>query len=151
MKRMLILITLLLVTPATAGDLQSVRRVVDGDTVVMASRERVRLIGVNSPELHHPTKGREPYGREAKACLMDILNGQKVRLEVGVEPRDRYGRTLAHIHTEGGQYVNAELLRRGCGRLMVIGANVGHLDELVGAQNEARRAGRGLWGLKPSP
>ncbi|MDA2916660.1 thermonuclease family protein [Nitrospinae bacterium AH_259_B05_G02_I21] len=109
----------------------------------------MRLIGADTPELHHPRRGREPYGREAKACLVSILNGQKVRLKIGADPRDRYGRTLAHLWTEKGVHVNKELLRRGCGRLMVIGANTGHLSELVAAQEEARAAKRGLWGLRP--
>jgi len=66
-------------------------------------------------------------------------------LEVGVEPRDRYGRTLAHVYTVGGVYVNAELLRRGCAKLLVIGPNVSHIYELVKAQEEARGARRGVW------
>lgn len=81
----------------------------------------------------------------ATKCLKDILAGQMVRLEIGVEPRDRYGRQLAHAYTEGGAYVNAELLRRGCAKLMVIGANVSHLFELVKAQEDARRSQRGVW------
>ena len=81
----------------------------------------------------------------AARCLKNILGGQRVRLEVGVEPKDRYGRMLAHVYTEDGQYVNAELLRRGCAKLMVIGANVSHLFGLVKAQEEARKAQRGVW------
>lgn len=82
----------------------------------------------------------------ATKCLKDILGGQRGRLEVGIEPRDRYGRLLAHVWTAGGLYVNTELLRRGCAKLMVIGANVSHLYQLVKAQEEARIAGRGVWG-----
>ncbi len=106
----------------------------------------MRLIGVNAPEVHHPTRGQEPFGPEATQCLKDILGGQRVRLEVGVEPRDRYKRLLAHVYTKDGVYVNAELLRRGCAKLMVIGANVSHLYELVKAQEEARKAKMGVWG-----
>ena len=69
-----------------------------------------------------------------------------MRLEVGVEPRDRYKRLLAHVYTKDGLYVNAELLRRGCAKLMVIGANVSHLYQLVKAQDEARNAKVGVWG-----
>ena len=104
------------------------------------------MIGVNAPETHHPTRGQEPFGPEATQCLKDILGGQKVRLEIGVEPRDRYRRLLAHVYTEGGLYVNAELLRRGCAILFVIGANAGgHLNELAAAQDIARKAKRGVW------
>jgi len=121
-------------------------KVIDGDTIRLASGERVRLIGVNSPEVHHPTRGQEPFGPEATQCLIGILGGQRVRLEVGVEPRDRYNRTLAHVFTEGDLYVNGELLRRGCARLMIIGLNTGHLGELVTAQEEAWKESRGVWG-----
>ncbi|MDA2932633.1 thermonuclease family protein, partial [Nitrospinae bacterium AH-259-F20] len=78
-------------------------------------------------------------------CLKDILAGQMVRLEIGVEPRDRYKRLLAHVYTKDGLYVNAELLRRGCAKLMVIGANVSHLFQLVKAQEGARKAKAGVW------
>lgn len=117
-----------------------VAQVIDGDTIRLASGERVRLIGVNSPER------KERLGSMATQCLKDILGGQRVRLEVGVEPRDRYRRLLAHVYTKDGLYVNAELLRRGCAKLMVIGANVSHLFQLVKAQEEARKAKVGVWG-----
>ena len=73
-------LTLLLAAPVLAGELHTVQRVIDGDTVVMASGERVRLIGVNAPER------RKPLGPMATQCLKDILGGQRIRLEVGVEP-----------------------------------------------------------------
>ncbi len=115
---------------------------IDGDTLRLVSWGRVRLIGVNAPEL------KEKLGPMAARCLKNILGGQRVRLEVGVEPKDRYGRMLAHVYTEDGQYVNAELLRRGCAKLMVIGANVSHLFGLVKAQEEARKAISGVWGIR---
>jgi len=123
-----------------------VAQVIDGDTLRLASGERVRLIGVNAPEVHHPTRGQEPFGPEATQCLKDIPGGKKVRLEIGVEPRDRYKRLLAHVYTKDGVYVNAELLRRGCAMLFVIGANAGGpLNELATAQDIARKAKRGVW------
>lgn len=98
------------------------------------------MIGVNAPER------KEWLGSMATKCLKDILGGQRVRLEVGVEPRDRYKRLLAHVYTKDGLYVNAELLRRGCAILFVIGANAGgHLNELATAQDIAIKAKRGVW------
>lgn len=120
-------------------------KVIDGDTIRLASGERVRLIGVNAPETHHPRIPKEPYGDEATQCLKDILGGQRVRLEVGVDPRDRYKRLLAHVYTESGVYVNSELLKMGCAKLFVMGANVNHLFELVKAQEKGRREQRGVW------
>jgi len=118
-----------------------VAQVIGGDTLRLPSGERVRIIGVNAPERKeairfdgdqvpqgHPgwPEGSPGGGDRAKGSL--------------------YGRLLAHVWTAGGLYVNAELLRRGCAKLMVIGANVSHLYQLVKAQEEARIAGRGVWG-----
>ena len=134
-----VFLALLLASPAKAGNLHTVRKVIDGDTLRLVSGEKVRLIGVNAPERE------ESLGPMGIKCLKDILGGQKVRLEVGVEPRDKYGRLQAHLYTKKGVYVNAELLRRGCAKLKVIGANVSNIYELVKAQEEARRAQVGLW------
>jgi len=135
-------------TLAPKGDFPSglqAAKVIDGDTIRLGSGERVRLLGINAPEVHHPTRGQEPFGPEATQCLKDILGGQRVRLERDLEVRDRYGRLLAHIWTEKGVHVNAELLRRGCAKLMVIGANVSHLFKLVKAQEEAINDKKGVW------
>src|SRR2546423_6498820 len=78
----------------------TVVRVVDGDTihVRVADRvEKVRYIGVNTPEVHHPRKGEEPGGREATAVNRTLVDGRRVRLETDVRPRDRYGRLLAYV------------------------------------------------------
>lgn len=135
-----ILLSFLLAVPALSGDLHVVKMVIDGDTLLVGPRAKVRLIGVSAPE------GKEPFGPKATECLREILADNRVRLEAGAEPRGRYRQLLAHVFTEEGTYVNAELLRRGCAKLMVIGLNTGHLDELVAAQTEAWEKGRGLWG-----
>jgi micrococcal nuclease len=103
---------------------------------------------VDAPETNHPTRGQEPFGAEASQCLKDIIGGQRIRLERDADERDRYGRLLAHVHTESGVYVNEELLQRGCAKLFVIGANVSHIFELVKAQEEARKKGIGMWGTR---
>jgi endonuclease YncB( thermonuclease family) len=75
--------------------------VIDGDTinVVVSDRmEKVRYIGVDSPELHHPTKGAEPGGREATEANRQLVAGEQVRLELDVQERDRYGRLLAYVY-----------------------------------------------------
>lgn len=133
------LLALLLAAPAVAGELYTVHKVIDVGTIRVGHGVRVRLIGVNAPE------SKEPFGPKATECLQDILADNRVRLEVGLEPRDRYRRLLAHVFTEAGTYVNAELLRRSCAKLMVIGANISHLYQLVKAQEEARRTQRGVW------
>ena len=120
----------------------------DGDTVVVVlqdgTRETVRILGVDTPETHHPTKGVECFGPEAAAYTEHRLNGQIVRLEPDVEARDLYGRRLAHVIVDGHRF-SEELLRRGFARLLVIDPNRIHARELFRAELDARRARRGLW------
>src|SRR5947207_14235634 len=93
----------------------TVVRVVDGDTIhvrIGARVEKVRYIGVNTPEVHHPRKGEEPGGREAAEVNRRLVEGKRVRLELDVQERDRYGRLLAYVWV-GDVMVNAELVRLG--------------------------------------
>ena len=148
------LLPLLLVLPASAapgGLPATVVSVVDGDTihVRIADRlEKVRYIGMNTPEVHHPRKGEEPGGREASEVNRQLVAGKQVRLELDVQERDRYGRLLAYVWV-GDTMVNAELVRRGYAQVMTIPPNVRHQQLLLKLQREAREAGRGLWSLAP--
>lgn len=125
----------------------TVVRVVDGDTVhvrIGDRIEKVRLIGVNTPEIHHPRKGEEPGGRQALAVNRQLLLGKRVRLELDVQHRDRYGRLLAYVWV-GDTMVNAELVRRGYAQVMTVPPNVRYQDLFLKLQRDAREAGRGLW------
>ncbi len=151
---LLALLPLLLALPASAapeGLPATVVSVVDGDTihVRIADRlEKVRYIGMNTPEVHHPRKGEEPGGREASEVNRQLVAGKQVRLELDVQERDRYGRLLAYVWV-GDTMVNAELVRRGYAQVMTIPPNVRHQQLLLKLQREAREAGRGLWSLAP--
>ena len=122
-----------------------VRRVVDGDTVQLVGGERVRYIGIDTPELHHPRKPVQHYAREAMEFNRRLVEGKKVRLEWDVERRDRYKRLLAYVFLEDGTFVNGELLRQGYAHLLTIPPNVKYVDRFVRLQREARENGRGLW------
>ena len=125
----------------------TVVRVVDGDTIhvrIGARVEKVRYIGVNTPEVHHPTKGEEPGGREAAEVNRRLVEGQAVRLELDVQERDRYGRLLAYVWI-GDLMINAELVRLGYAQVMPIPPNVRYQEMFLKLQREAREAGRGLW------
>ena len=122
-------------------------RVVDGDTIhvrIGARVEKVRYIGVNTPEVHHPTRGEEPGGREAAEVNRRLVEGQAVRLELDVQERDRYGRLLAYVRI-GDLMINAELVRLGYAQVMTIPPNVRYQEVFLKLQREAREAGRGLW------
>ena len=133
---------------AAAGPIEgTVVRVVDGDTIYvqLAGRvEKIRYIGVNTPEIRHPIKGEEPGGREAADVNRRIVGDQRVRLELDVRTRDRYGRLLAYVWV-GDMMVNAELVRLGYAQVMTLPPNVRYQNLFVKLQREARDAGRGLW------
>jgi micrococcal nuclease len=147
--RLAALLALLLLAPlASAGSLDGVVvRVVDGDTIhvrVGDRVEKVRYIGVNTPEVHHPRKGEEPGGRQALAVNRTLVERRTVRLETDVQSRDRYGRLLAYVWV-GDVMVNAELLRRGYAQVMTVPPNVRHQDLFLKLQRDAREGERGLW------
>jgi micrococcal nuclease len=122
-------------------------RVVDGDTIRVRLGDRletVRYIGVNTPELHHPSKGAEPGGRAAHSVNRRLVEGRRVRLEMDVQVRDRYGRLLAYVWA-GETMINAELVRLGYAQVMTVPPNVRHQELFVKLQRDAREAGRGLW------
>jgi micrococcal nuclease len=146
-----VLVVLLLLPVHARGETLEVlvTRVIDGDTIVVtvgAVSQRVRYIGVNSPELHHPRRGEEPGGREAAAVNRALVQGQHVRLERDVRTRDRYGRLLAYVWI-GDVMVNAELVRLGYAQVMTVPPNVRHQERFLKLQREARESQRGLWGL----
>jgi micrococcal nuclease len=126
----------------------TVTRVVDGDTVDISpsveGRSRVRLIGVDTPEVHF---GTQPYGPEASAFAKRELEGEEVRLELDVQKIDPYGRLLAYIYLPDGQMFNETLLEEGYAQVATFPPNVKYVDRFLAAQREAREANRGLWGL----
>jgi micrococcal nuclease len=129
----------------------TVVNVVDGDTIEVArgvdgrDADTVRLLGIDTPETHHPTKPVECFGPEAASFSEEHLAGRSVQLEADIEQRDRYGRRLAYVVVDGGRF-NDELLRRGYARLLVIEPNHAHARSMLREELDAKRAGRGLWG-----
>lgn len=136
--------------PALGQGEAVVERVVDGDTIVVhlgGRDERVRLIGIDTPETVDPRKPVQCFGKEASAHTKDLLPpGTVVRLERDVEARDRYDRLLAYVYrASDGLFVNLALARDGYAQQLTIPPNVAYVDEIRAAVSEARQAGRGLW------
>jgi micrococcal nuclease len=130
-----------------AGDTAQVRRVVDGDTVLLTSGERVRLIGVDTPESVKPGTPVQCYARRASAFTHRLLDGAAVRLVHDAERRDRYGRLLAYVYrARDGLFVNAALVRDGYARVLTIAPNTAHAAEFRALASAAEHAGKGLWG-----
>jgi micrococcal nuclease len=144
-------------TPALGVDGRgSMVRVVDGDTIVvrLAGREeRVRLIGIDTPESVKPGSPVECFGKEASGHLASLLpEGTVVRLKGDVEQRDRYGRLLAYVYRDAdGLFVNAVMARDGFAEPLTVPPNVAHTAELATAARSARESGRGLWAACPAP
>jgi micrococcal nuclease len=147
--------TLLLVLsfyPAVSGGQRTPRasepcrvvRIVDGDSiecVLQGKRERIRLLGIDAPELRQ-----EPFGRRAKAFVQQVLPLRaSVALEIDVRERDRYGRLLAYVWSDSATMINEAILRAGFALPYIEPPNVRYAKVLRGATASARAAGVGLW------
>jgi micrococcal nuclease len=123
-------------------------QVLDGDTIVVrragGTDETIRLLGVDTPETHHPRKPVQCFGPEAAAYTTRRLFGQVVQLEDDVERHDVYGRRLAYVHLDGANY-ERELLRKGYARLLVIEPNHAHARDMLDDELNARARKVGLW------
>lgn len=146
MKNLFLLLFLFL---PVQKDLRPVTKVVDGDTLwVDQPKEKVRLIGIDSPELRDtPRKKAGAYAKESSAYLRKRLQGRKVRLEYDVRKYDQYRRTLAYVYLEDGTFINAEMVRLGYATVMTVAPNVKFADKFILLQQEARKHKRGLWGV----
>jgi micrococcal nuclease len=139
-----------LVRPAPRHALEAgsygVARVVDGDTLLLSEpRERVRLIGADTPETVKPNHPIEPWGPEATEFTKAFLAGGEVRLEFDTEPRDKYGRILAYVWV-GDRMLNEELIRAGLARAeMQYHYSAAKKARFRQAEADARAARRGIW------
>jgi endonuclease YncB( thermonuclease family) len=134
--------------PPAGAVVARVARVVDGDTFVATvggRGERVRVIGVDTPETVAPGRPVEPYGRQASAFAERFLAGATVLLAGDVEPRDRYGRLLAYVWLPDGTFWNALLAAEGYAQQLTIPPNVAYAGLFGRLVAEARRKDRGLW------
>lgn len=135
-----------------------VTRAVDGDTLVLENKERVRLIGIDTPEMHESNKlyrdsqrsGQDiatikALGKRAYEFTKKLVEGKRVSLEFDVERHDKYDRILAYVFLKDGTFVNAEIVKQGYASLMTYPPNVKYADEFLKLYREARENKRGLW------
>ena len=123
-----------------------VARVYDGDTFETSTGQRVRLLGIDAPEVAHQDTPGEPFGEESGAWLSTQVLQKTVLLEEGVEPVDRYGRTLAWVYQMDGTLVNELALATGQAKLLGRFGLPQHLEpKLRNAESEAKLQLRGLW------
>jgi len=130
-------------------------RHIDGDTILVRRggvEQRVRLIGIDTPETKKPNAPVECFGPEASARLQALLpDGSAVRLERDVEELDDYDRVLAYVYrAEDGLFINEAMAADGFADVLSIKPNTAHADSIRAATDQARRERRGLWATCPS-
>ena len=123
----------------------SVKTVYDGDTVELGDGRKIRLLGINTPEIQHKDKMAEAGGDDAKAWLINKLQHAKVRLEFDVEKTDKYGRTLAYLFSENKEHINLSLVKAGLATISIYPPNLRYVNELIAAENEAEQDKSGIW------
>lgn len=139
-------------SPGDALDANAkVVRVVDGDTLVVdvgGTDERVRLIGIDTPESVKQGSPVECFGKEASKHTKKLLPaGTPVHLVLDAEDRDRYGRLLAYVYrASDGEFINLSLAQDGYAGMLTYPPNVAHTDDFRSAVSQARSQGIGLWG-----
>jgi micrococcal nuclease len=131
--------------PADPPAVALVVHVTDGDTLELAGGARVRLLGIDAPELERDGQPADFLAHKAKAVLTDLVLNRQVRLEYDRLRYDHYGRLLAYLFLPDHTLLNAELVRQGLARFYVIAPNLGHREALLKAQQEAIEARRGIW------
>ncbi|MFH1678988.1 MAG: thermonuclease family protein [Candidatus Omnitrophota bacterium] len=135
-----------------------VRRAVDGDTLELENRERVRLIGIDTPEMHESDKlyrdaqrrktdiqAIMALGKRSYNFTRNLVEGKMVRLEFDVERYDKYGRLLCYVYLDDGTFVNVKIVQQGYASLLSIPPNVKYVDLFRAAYQDARENKLGLW------
>lgn len=122
----------------------TVEYVHDGDTLFLDDGRKVRLLGIDTPEVGEHA---ECYGDEATALLRSLLpEGSSVRVLADVQPLDQYGRSLLFVYRDDATLVNLAMLESGAAEAVVLEPNVLFAERLRAAEDDARAAGLGLWG-----
>jgi micrococcal nuclease len=122
-----------------------VAHVVDGDTVVLHNGQKVRLLGIDAPEMEREGQPADFLAHKAKRFLAELVEGKRVRLEYDKLRYDRYGRTLAYLFLLDGTNLSREMVRQGLAHVYTVPPNMRFREELLGAQREAISAHRGIW------
>ena len=120
-------------------------RVIDGDTLVLAGGARVRVLGIDAPEMERDGQPADFLAHKAKAVLTELTLNRTIALEYDRLRYDHYGRLLAYLFLPDHTLVNADLVRQGLARVYFIAPNMRYREVLLAAQQEAIEAKRGIW------
>jgi len=122
-----------------------VKKVYDGDTVLLSNGQKIRFLGINTPEVESRHKSAQAGGEDAKRWLQKTLKNKKIRLEKDIEKRDKYNRLLAHLFTEDNLHINLELVKKGLATVNIYPPNLKYTDVLIKAQQQAEQDKLGIW------
>lgn len=131
------------------GERVLVTKVIDGDTVELENRQRVRLIGIDTPETKDPRRSVQCFGKEASKETKKLLEGKVVILQKDVSETDKYNRLLRYIFlptAQGYLFVNDYLVREGFAKALTYPPDVKYNEQFREAERFAREGNRGLWG-----
>lgn len=124
---------------------EQVAHIYDGDTFRSDKGEKVRLLGINTPEIAYNDRPGQPLGNSAKRRLSELIGGELVELRMDSDKQDDYGRTLAQVYRRDGSWINGLLVREGLALVYTFAPNFRWTRELLAAEAEARAAGLGIW------
>lgn len=146
-KRILILIPLLFLGAIsyTSTDIRQVERIIDGDTIVLVGGEKIRYIGIDTPEM----SSNQPFAKEATELNAILVDGREVRLEYDKERTDPFGRTLAYVYVKVWDvevFVNEYLVRVGYAEVATYPPNVRYRGRFIAAEWRAKDQKLGVWG-----
>lgn len=137
------------IAPRSCQDGLYASHIIDGDTIELSNGQRVRYIGIDTPEVREK-KGLgwfynpRPYAKEAKDFNQRLVSGKPIRLEFDVQRNDKYGRLLAYVYA-GEKMVNLEMVKEGYAMIYVYPPNIKYGEEFLEAQRFARENEKGLW------
>ncbi|MDC8445777.1 MAG: thermonuclease family protein [Nitrosomonas sp.] len=125
--------------------LYPVKSVYDGDTLILGNNQRVRLLGVNTPEIESRHRPGEPGGVAAREWLHNQVRNRQVYLEYDQEKKDKYNRQLAHVFLPDGTHLNLELIKQGLAFMSIVPPNLRYAEAFSRAQQQAEKQTLGIW------
>jgi len=135
-----------LLGPASAYSQQGLAVFVfDGDTILLKNGDRVRYLGIDTPEIRHDGQESDYMAYAARKFNRSLVLDKKIKLEFDTQKKDTYRRLLAYVYLKNGEMVNTLLLERGLARVMFQNPNLRHFQLLLSYQRQAMTRGLGIW------
>ena len=122
----------------------SVVYIYDGDTIKLANGDKIRYLGIDTPEMNYKNPPPEHFAKDAKEFNESLVAGKTVRLEFDTQKRDKYNRLLAHVYVNN-IHVNARMIEEGYAKILIIPPNTKYADQFLRLQRIAKEQKKGIW------